>query len=185
MCRGESVNRQDGRRKNGAETVVVAGGASFYDRVMTSILFVCLGNICRSPLAEGVLRYQAAAVGRSDRFVLDSAGCGGWHAGEPPDARSVAVAARFGTPIDAQRARQVTEADFSRFALILGMDRDNVRHLRRMQPEGSAARVGLYLEEALGEARDVPDPYYGAARDFEAVYRLCEKASQGLLSKLA
>lgn len=151
---------------------------------MTAILFVCLGNICRSPLAEGVFRHRAQAAGVAHRFEIDSAGCGGWHAGEPPDRRSIAVAARYGTPIDDQCARQVKPADFDRFDLILGLDRDNVRHLKAMQPAGSSARVALYLEEALGEVRDVPDPYYGDSRDFEAVYRLCERASDALLTKL-
>ena len=151
---------------------------------MTSILFVCLGNICRSPRAEGVFRYRVEAMGRQD-FIVDSAGCGGWHAGELPDKRSIAVAARHGTPIDDQRARQVTLEDFQRFDLILGMDRDNVRHLNRLLPRDATARVALYLEEALGEARDVPDPYYGEMRDFEAVYRLCETASDGLLARFS
>ena len=151
---------------------------------MTAILFVCLGNICRSPLTEGVFRHRAQAAGVAHRFEIDSAGCGGWHAGEPPDRRSIAVAARYGTPIDEQCARQVKPVDFDRFDLILGLDRDNVRRLTAMQPAGSTAHVALYLEEALGEMRDVPDPYYGDTRDFEAVYRLCERASDALLTKL-
>ncbi|MGN6423816.1 MAG: low molecular weight protein-tyrosine-phosphatase [Asticcacaulis sp.] len=153
---------------------------------MTAILFVCLGNICRSPLAEGVFRHRAQALGVADRFVIDSAGCGGWHKGEPPDRRSIAVAARHGVDLSAQCARQVKPVDFDAFDLILGLDRDNVRHLERMasgQIPGRA-RVALYLEEALGMRDDVPDPYYGSDRDFEAVYRLCDQASGALLTKL-
>ncbi len=148
---------------------------------MTAILFVCLGNICRSPLAEGVMRHAAEAAGVAHRFTLDSAGCGGWHAGEPPDRRSIACAARHGLDISAQRARKVTTEDFEAFDLILGLDRDNVRHLKAMQPAGSRARVALYLEETVGRAKDVPDPYYGDDRDFEAVFNLCEMASNALI----
>ena len=151
---------------------------------MTAILFVCLGNICRSPLAEGVFRHTADAAGLGDRVIVDSAGCGGWHAGEPPDRRSVMIAERNGVFIHDQSARKVTTEDFARFDLILGLDRDNVRHLERMRPESARARVALYLEEALGQAKDVPDPYYGDLRDFEAVYVLCEKASDGLIKRL-
>lgn len=151
---------------------------------MTSILFVCLGNICRSPLAEGVLQHKIDEKGLTAQFVLDSAGCGGWHAGEPPDQRSIAVAAKYGIAIDAQAARKLTLEDFDRFDLILGMDRDNVAHLKAQQPHGSRAKVALYLEEALGEAKAVPDPYYGTAADFQKVYDLCNRASDALLAKL-
>ncbi|ESQ90354.1 protein tyrosine phosphatase [Asticcacaulis sp. AC460] len=151
---------------------------------MTAILFVCLGNICRSPLAEGVLRHKVREKRLDHRFDIDSAGCGGWHAGEAPDHRSIAVAARFGMDISGQSARQVKPHDFDHYDLILGLDRDNVRHLTQMQPPGSKAKVALYLEEALGLNKDVPDPYYGGARDFEAVYRLCDQASDALLAKL-
>ena len=154
---------------------------------MTAILFVCLGNICRSPLAEGVMQHAAQTAGVLARFRLDSAGCGGWHTGEPPDRRSIACAARHGLDISGQRARQVTADDFAAFDLILGMDRDNVRHLTRLQPPGSRARIALYLEEVqnlsgnMGRARDVPDPYYGDDRDFEAVFALCAQASAALV----
>ena len=153
-------------------------------RPMTAILFVCLGNICRSPLAEGAMRHAAEAAGVAHRFTLDSAGCGGWHAGEPPDRRSIACAARHGLDISSQRARQVTADDFDAFDLILGLDRDNVRHLTRLQPPGSRARIALYLEQTLGRAKDVPDPYYGDDRDFEAVFALCAEASDALVKDL-
>ncbi len=152
---------------------------------MTAILFVCLGNICRSPLAEGVFRHRAEQAGVGDRFIVDSAGCGGWHAGEPPDRRSVLTAERHGVSIHDQVARQVTRADFDRFDLILGLDRDNVRSLLNTAPPGSRARVALYLGEALGQQKDVPDPYYGGMKDFEAVYALCETASDALIKTLA
>ena len=151
---------------------------------MTAILFVCLGNICRSPLAEGLFRHQAHKAGMDHLFEIDSAGCGGWHAGDAPDKRAVAAAARHGVVIHDQRARQVRLEDFDHFDLILGLDRDNVTHLKAMRPEGAKARVGLYLEEALGTAKDVPDPYYGTPRDFEAVFALCEKAGASLLKRL-
>ncbi len=151
---------------------------------MTAILFVCLGNICRSPLAEGIFRHHAHKAGLDHLFDIDSAGCGGWHAGDAPDKRSIAVAASHGIAIHDQAARQIEGDDFACFDLILGLDRDNVAHLTAMQPEGARARVALYLEEALNLRQDVPDPYYGTPRDFEAVFKLCEKASAGLLNRL-
>jgi protein-tyrosine phosphatase len=151
---------------------------------MISVLFVCLGNICRSPLAEGVFRHKAESLGLGDRFFLDSAGCGGWHKGEQPDRRSIATAARHGIDISGQRARQVTADDFDRFDLILGLDRDNVAYLAGMKPWESRAKVALYLDEALDRAKNVPDPYYGGPKDFEDVYRLCDEASDALIKKL-
>ena len=151
---------------------------------MTAVLFVCLGNICRSPLAEGVFRSHVNAARLENRFTIDSAGCGGWHSGELPDKRSIATAAHHGIDISDQRARQIHLDDFDRFDLILGLDRDNVRHLEAMRPEGAQASVMLYLEEALGIKKDVPDPYYGGHSHFEEVYQLCDKASAGLLKAL-
>ncbi|WP_303829541.1 low molecular weight protein-tyrosine-phosphatase [Asticcacaulis taihuensis] len=152
---------------------------------MTAILFVCLGNICRSPLPEGIFRHQVRQARMPDRFTIDSAGCGGWHSGERPDKRSITVAQAHGIDISGQRARQIHIDDFDRFDLILGLDRDNIRHLSAMQPQGSQARLALYLEEALGLTKNVPDPYYGGTANFEAVYQMCEKASTGLLNRLA
>lgn len=151
---------------------------------MTAILFVCLGNICRSPLAEGIFRHQVEMARMTDRFLIDSAGCGGWHSGELPDRRSIAVAQAHGIDISEQRARQIHSDDFDRFDLILGLDRDNVRHLATMRPQGARAEVALYLEKALGMVKNVPDPYYGGTADFETVYRLCQKASACLLKSL-
>lgn len=151
---------------------------------MISVLFVCLGNICRSPLAEGLLRHHVDQAGLTDRFLIDSAGTGGWHKGECPDRRSIAVAARYGVDISAQCARQLHRDDFYRFDLILGLDRDNVRNIRNIAPADATAKIALYLDEALGLTKDVPDPYYGDARDFEVVYRLCDEASAALMAKL-
>lgn len=150
----------------------------------TSILFVCLGNICRSPLAEGVFRAVAEASGRSAAFSVDSAGTGAWHVGDPPDPRSVSVARSFGIDISGQRARQVAMEDFDRFDLILGMDRQNVEELVGRAPSAAAGKVHLYLDYALATARDVPDPYHGEESGFESVYRMIREASDGLLSKL-
>ncbi len=152
---------------------------------MTAILFVCLGNICRSPLAEGVFGHKVEALGLSDSFLIDSAGCGGWHKGEQPDRRAIAVAASHGIDISHQRARQVTADDFNNFDLILGLDRDNVAFLDKLKPWESQAKVALYLEDALGRNKNVPDPYYGGPKDFEAVFQLCNEASDALLKKLA
>jgi protein-tyrosine phosphatase len=149
-----------------------------------SILFVCLGNICRSPLAEGVFAETARTAGRAGDFRLDSAGTGAWHAGSPPDRRSVEIAARHGIDITSQRARQVEPDDFSRFDLILGMDRSNVMDLHARAPDAAAARIHLFLSYAGGMERDVPDPYYGGADGFENVYRMIRDASERLLSRL-
>lgn len=151
---------------------------------MTSILFVCLGNICRSPLAEGLFRHHVERLKLTDRFVIDSAGTGGWHEGEGPDRRSVAVAARYGVDISAQKARKLRMEDFERFDLILGLDRQNIIDINRLHMITHPSRVALYLEEAQDLKRDVPDPYYGDHRDFEAVYKLCDQASQKLIERL-
>ena len=123
-----------------------------------SILFVCLGNICRSPLAEGVFAAVLQEKRLSGFFELDSAGTGGWHAGSAPDPRSVAIAASHGIDISGQQARKVTAGDFSRFDLILGMDQSNVEELQRLAPADARDRIHLFLEFADGKVRDVPDP---------------------------
>jgi len=150
---------------------------------MPSILFVCLGNICRSPLAEGVLRAVLAEKGHGAGFELDSAGTGAWHVGSPPDPRSVAVAARNGIDISGQRARRVSGADFSRFDLLLGMDRSNVEDLRAMAPSHETGRIHLFLDFAGGGTLDVPDPYFGGASGFDDVYRMIRVASEALAAK--
>lgn len=152
---------------------------------VTRILFVCLGNICRSPLAEGV--FGAVAAGRSvaDGFILDSAGTGAWHVGSAPDPRSIAVAARHGIDISGQRARRLAVEDFERFDLILGMDHSNVDDIRRAAPGTTASKVHLFLGHAGVGNRDVPDPYYDQADGFEKVYRMIREASEALVDRLA
>ncbi|MEI5681913.1 MULTISPECIES: low molecular weight protein-tyrosine-phosphatase [unclassified Mesorhizobium] len=150
----------------------------------TSILFVCLGNICRSPLAEGVFRAVISERGVADDFLLDSAGTGGWHQGSAPDPRSVAIAAEHGLDISAQKARKVVSADFQRFDLILGMDRSNVDDLRQAAPPEARDRVHLFLDFAGGKGNDVPDPYYGGADGFGDVYRMIRDASESLADRL-
>ncbi|CDX22639.1 Low molecular weight phosphotyrosine protein phosphatase [Mesorhizobium plurifarium] len=151
---------------------------------INSILFVCLGNICRSPLAEGVFRAVLAEHGKDQSLAIDSAGTGGWHAGEEPDRRSIAVAAQHGVDISGQRARKVLPQDFSRFDLILGMDRANVRDLKALAPQAARDRVHLYLDFATGTAVDVPDPYYDGAEAFASVYRMIREASEALAKRL-
>lgn len=150
---------------------------------INSILFVCLGNICRSPLAEGVFRAVLAERGRGRDMLLDSAATSGWEVGSAPDPRSIAVALRHGIDISGQRARKVTPQDFSRFDLILGMDRSNVADLKALAPAGD--RVHLFLEFAHGQARDVPDPYYDGPEAFAEVYRMIREASEALATRLA
>ncbi|MCI1193772.1 low molecular weight phosphotyrosine protein phosphatase [Calidifontimicrobium sp. SYSU G02091] len=151
----------------------------------TRVLMVCMGNICRSPTAEAVLRTQAALRGLARRVEVDSAGTHGWHAGEPPDPRAQAHGARRGYDLAPLRARRVQATDFGRFDLILAMDRDNLAHLLELRPPGAGARVELLMRFARRHAVDeVPDPYYGAADGFERVLDLVEDACEGLLDHL-
>jgi protein-tyrosine phosphatase len=154
-------------------------------RMQDSVLFVCLGNICRSPTAEGVFRARIKRAGLSDRIAVASAGTGDWHVGEPPDRRAIAHAAKRGYDLRKQRARQLCEADFERFNWILAMDRANLRDVSSQRPFGYDGRVGLFLEMAphLGVA-EVPDPYYGATDGFERVLDLIEAASDSLLARI-
>lgn len=150
----------------------------------TAILFVCLGNICRSPLAEGIFRAVVEERGETPDFTIDSAGTGAWHVGSAPDPRSIAIAARYGVAIGGQQARKVRPDDFDRFDLILGMDRSNVDDLRQLAGV-QAGKVYLFTDFALGTPRDVPDPYYGGADGFENVYRMIREASEALADRLA
>ncbi|KUM23751.1 protein tyrosine phosphatase [Mesorhizobium loti] len=149
-----------------------------------SILFVCLGNICRSPLAEGVFRAVLAERGTGHDIVLDSAATSGWEVGSAPDPRSIAVAARHGVDISRQRARRIAPDDFARFDLILGMDRANVRDLKALAPAAARGRIHLFLEFASGNQRDVPDPYYEDQQAFASVYRMIREASEALATRL-
>lgn len=133
-----------------------------------SILFVCMGNICRSPLAEGIFRHVAAESGLAEIVSIDSAGIGGWHEGDQPDPRSIATARSHGIDITGQSARRIRSSDFAAFDLIVAMDRSNVAELRRKAPD--ARNIHLFGDIALGTGEDIPDPYYGGPEGFEAVY---------------
>jgi protein-tyrosine phosphatase len=149
-----------------------------------AVLFVCLGNICRSPLAEAAFRVEAARVGLE--VEIDSAGTGGWHAGEPPDPRARAAAKRHGADIDLQRARQVTRADFRRFTHIVALDRSNLAALKRMRPADGAAELSLLLDHVAGrKGQDVADPYYGDEVGFEATWDVVALGARELAEKLA
>ena len=149
-----------------------------------SVLFVCLGNICRSPLAEGAFRAEAQRM-RMD-VVVDSAGTGGWHAGEPPDPRAIAAARRNGVDIARQRARKVTKGDFRNFTHIYALDETNLSGLRALAPQDATAELALLLDLVPGhEGRAVADPYYGDASDFDATWRDVEMAARALAQRLA
>jgi len=149
------------------------------------ILFVCLGNICRSPTAEGVLRALATREAPELALEVDSAGTAGYHVGEPPDPRMRAAAARRGYDLNALRARIVEPRDFEHFDLILAMDHENLAVLRRRAPHVAHERLRLFLEFAPQDEREeVPDPYYGGPNGFEEVLDLVEAAARGLLKHL-
>ena len=148
---------------------------------MVKILFVCLGNICRSPTAEGVFTQLVEKEGLVDRVVIDSAGTGEWHIGSPPDARACKAAAARGYDLTALRGRLVTRKDFETFDYVLAMDEENVRALKRIAPRELAHKIRLFTEFGSRGASHVPDPYAGGAQGFELVLDLVEDAAQGLL----
>ncbi len=150
---------------------------------LRSVLFVCLGNICRSPLAEGIFKSVLEAEGKAEGVLIDSAGTNGYHTGEAPDARSIKVAGRHGIDISGQQCRQLAADDFDRFELIVGMDRMNIAAIEKRRPVGATAQAGLLYEIALGHPKQIPDPYYGTEADFEAVYRMILAASKGLSAR--
>ena len=150
------------------------------------LLVVCLGNICRSPMAEGALQARLAASPLAGRVQVDSAGTGGWHAGEPPDRRAIACARGHGVDIAGQRARQLHPADFEVFDWILCADRANVRDVLRLAPAARRERVALLLEWAgIRAGGEVPDPYTGGQEDFQRVWRLVDSAAQAVVVRLA
>lgn len=151
---------------------------------MKSILFVCLGNICRSPLAEGILRKKL--LDKNIQVKVDSAGTINWHAGHLPDNRSIMVAQQFGIDISGLRGRHFTSKDYDNFDLILAMDRHNLVDMLKLAPNDSAkSKAKLFLEyTGLGVNKDVPDPYYGEFEDFDDLYILLDKACDMLLLKL-
>jgi protein-tyrosine phosphatase len=155
---------------------------------VTKLLFVCMGNICRSPTAEGVMRHLLREQGLEDEIQIDSAGTGGWHVGAPPDERATEAARRRGIALDGA-ARQVRPSDFEDYDLLLAADRENVRHLRAIAPDDEArAKVRLLREFDPGSSGapdlDVPDPYYGGPGGFEDVLDLVEAACRGLLAEV-
>ena len=152
---------------------------------MRRVLFVCTGNICRSPTAEGVFRKLVADARLADRIASDSAGTHGYHVGEPPDLRTQAAARRRGYDLSGLRARKVAREDFHRFDLLLAMDREHHDILGRLAPPSVGHKVQLMMGFARGAAHEeVPDPYYGGPEGFELVLDLLEDAAAGLLEQL-
>jgi protein-tyrosine phosphatase len=144
-----------------------------------------MGNICRSPLLEGWARQVLTEAGHPAAKRLDSAGTGDWHAGQPPDPRAIAVAARFGVDISGQRARAVVPADFERFDLILCADRRNLTWLRQTGGKAAHERIALALDWCgVAGGGDLPDPYYGSSADFDHVSHLAREVAHGLLRRL-
>ena len=150
-----------------------------------SVLFVCLGNICRSPTAHGVFQGMVDAGGLGDLIAVDSAGTGDWHIGRSPDQRTSQVAASRGYDLSQLRARLVTQGDFDQFDYVIAMDSANLQDLESMRPAHYSGHLGLFLEFARGDSHaEVPDPYYGGEKGFELVFDLVEDASQGLLEHI-
>ena len=150
------------------------------------LLVVCLGNICRSPMAEGVLRARIEASPLAGRVTLDSVGTGDWHVGEPPDPRAIATAERHGVDISSLRARQLSRADFLHHDWLLCADRSNLRDVRARGPVDAHARCALLLDWAgVAPDTDVPDPYTGGEAEFEAVWAMLDRAAQGVIARIA
>ena len=150
------------------------------------VLFVCMGNICRSPLAEGVFRHLVTSAGLADRFEIDSAGTSSYHIGDPPDARTTSEARARGIELTGA-ARQIKPADLSDFDYILVMDAENMARVRQLAKSAAGANVRMlrdFDEEATDADRDVPDPYYGGARGFEEVHDIVERACARLLEHI-
>ena len=145
------------------------------------ILYVCTGNICRSPLGEGITRHMAAELGLG--VITASAGTHGYHVGDPPDPRSIEVARSRGVSLRGQTARAVRASDFEDFDLILAMDTGHLAHLRKLAPTGASAKIELFMTHAHGTHEDVPDPYYGELADFVTVYEMVEAGVRKILAK--
>ena len=151
----------------------------------TSVLFVCMGNICRSPTAEGVFRHHVNEAGLAEEIRVDSAGTHAYHVGEPPDRRSEAAASRRGVSLDGIRARKVADEDFEQFDYIIAMDELNYVTLIDRSPEEHHEKIRLFLSYTGGPETEVPDPYYGGAAGFERVLDLVEDASRAMLGTLS
>lgn len=149
------------------------------------VLFVCLGNICRSPTAEGVFRERASRAGMTSVLDIDSCGTGDWHIGKSPDPRAIAAAQRRNINIAQLRARQVVPEDFDRFHYVLAMDLQNLSDLSRLRLPEQRTEPRLFLDYSPNKAvREVPDPYFGGREGFETVLDLIEAASEGLLNAI-
>ncbi|PUA29866.1 MAG: phosphotyrosine protein phosphatase [Cellvibrio sp. 79] len=152
---------------------------------MTKVLFVCLGNICRSPTADGIFREIIKREKLDQKILVDSAGTGDWHIGKAPDSRTVAAAKKRGYDLSVLRARQVITADFDEFDYVLAMDNSNLRDLHSLRPTNYAGHLGLFLDFGSRKThREVPDPYYGGHDGFELVLDLVEEAAEGLLAHI-
>jgi len=148
----------------------------------TSVLFVCMGNICRSPTAEGIFRHMINEQGLADNFSFDSAGTHAFHVGATPDHRSQEAAEARGIDISDLTGRKVTVSDFDEFDYVLAMDKDNLEILKELSPNAKSGQLKLFLEFANGLSYDeVPDPYYGGTKGFEKVFDMLENASQGFI----
>jgi protein-tyrosine phosphatase len=150
-----------------------------------NILFVCMGNICRSPTAEGVFRHQVLAAGYADNIMIDSAGTHAYHIGSPPDRRAQQAALQRGYDLSGLRGRQVGPRDFQEFDYILAMDRVNLANLTEICPSQEQYKLKLFMEFSRGfSQREVPDPYYGGNQGFENVLNMVEDAASGLLEAI-
>ena len=149
------------------------------------LLFVCLGNICRSPMAEGAFRHVAAEQGVLDRFEIDSAGLGSWHVGQAPDHRAQKAADQRGIDISGQSARQIRSSDFTSFDLLLAMDGSNYGELAQLAPKSERHKIRRFLDFAPhAGTKDVPDPFFGEAEGFDRALDLIDQAARGLLAEL-
>ena len=152
---------------------------------MVKVLFVCLGNICRSPTAEGVFRHLVQKQGLAQSIYIDSAGTHNYHVGDPPDARAQAAAARRGIDLSDLRGRQATRQDIEEFHYILAMDRENLNNLKALAPTHLHPKIRLFLEFAPDRPEDeVPDPYFGGVSGFDRVLDMVEAAAAGLLTDI-
>ncbi len=150
------------------------------------VLFVCTGNICRSPTAEAVLRKRLAERGLEAQVAVDSCGLGSWHIGQPPDERSIAAGLLRGYKLKELRARQIRDGDFEAFPLLIAMDRGHLEEMKRICPAGAEDRLKLFMDYHPEETglSDVPDPYYGNLGDFDLALELLEKGVEGLVESL-